>query len=324
MTTAQTLMRAQSARLSALDPELPDEHSLPGGGEPIMARIGGGEAVAALATRTTNSPGTLQSLWSATESFELFPLIGDHPRTGMDAILHAWRARLLEQGVPATDSSCVVTWPSRDVEASRALLDHGFVPLSCLAVRPPSPAQNAELPGTVKVRRAGPDDLDAVVDLGLAELDYAALVGGSTRRPDAAQLKRRAARVRLHPARQAGTTRSADRISEDPVWLAERDGVPIALAECGWTDTAGHHSGHRLRSGKWAYVNCVSVLEPARGTGVGSGLVALAHAEFERAGVLGSFLYYNPPNPLSSVFWPRQGYRPLWTIWEVRPATALR
>jgi len=24
------------------------------------------------------------------------------------------------------------------------------------------------------------------------------------------------------------------------------------------------------------------------------------------------------------VFWPRQGYRPLWTIWEVRPAWALR
>lgn len=324
MTTAQNLLRAQSARLSALDPELPDEHPLPRRGEPIMARIGGGEAVAGLATRTSNPPGTLQSLWSAAECFELFPLVGDRPRAGMDALLHAWRARLHEQGVPAEDSSCVVTWPSRDVEASRALLDHGFVPLSCLAVRPPSPAQNAKLPGTVKVRRAGPDDLDAVVELGLAELDYAALVGGSTRRADAAQLKRRAAHVRLNPARQAGPQRSSRRVSEDPVWLAEQDGEAVALAECGWTDTARHHSGQRLRTGEWAYVNCVSVLEPARGTGVGSGLVALAHAEFERAGVLGSFLYYNPPNPLSSVFWPRQGYRPLWTIWEVRPATALR
>jgi hypothetical protein len=41
-------------------------------------------------------------------------------------------------------------------------------------------------------------------------------------------------------------------------------------------------------------------------------------------GTRGTYLYYNPPNPISSVFWPRQGYRPLWTLWEVRPATALR
>jgi hypothetical protein len=40
--------------------------------------------------------------------------------------------------------------------------------------------------------------------------------------------------------------------------------------------------------------------------------------------VVGHFLHYNPPNPLSSVFWPRQGYRPLWTQWELRPAGALR
>ena len=38
----------------------------------------------------------------------------------------------------------------------------------------------------------------------------------------------------------------------------------------------------------------------------------------------GNFLHYNPPNPLSSVFWPRAGYAPLWTLWEVRPARALR
>jgi hypothetical protein len=48
------------------------------------------------------------------------------------------------------------------------------------------------------------------------------------------------------------------------------------------------------------------------------------HATFAAAGVRGSYLYYNPPNPLSSVFWPRQGYRPLWTVWEARPASALR
>jgi GNAT superfamily N-acetyltransferase len=314
MTTAQDLLQAQCARLVELDPELPSTFALPGGGDPLMARVPGGGSVAGLVTRSQFPPGSQNRLWSAADTFELFPLLGEHGGPGMDALLHAWKDRVREIGAPDEDSSCLVTWPSRDVAATRALLDHGFVPLSVLAVRSASRGgaeQNAKLPGTVKARRAGPVDLDAVVELGLAELDYAAQVGASVRRSDAPELKRNAARLRLAAA-------------GDPVWLAERDGVPIGLAECGWVDTTGPRGPHRLRAGRWAYVNCVSIAESARGTGVGTALVSLAHAEFARAGVVGSFLYYNPPNPLSSVFWPRQGYRPLWTMWEVRPASALR
>jgi hypothetical protein len=29
-------------------------------------------------------------------------------------------------------------------------------------------------------------------------------------------------------------------------------------------------------------------------------------------------------NPLSAPFWSQQGYRPLWTTWEARPASAIR
>ncbi len=317
MTTAQALMDSQAARLSTLDPQLPSTYPLPSG-EPVMARLRDGSGVAGIAVRTSHRPGSLQSLWSASESAELFPLLGEHPREGMDALLHAWREQLAYEGMPDRDSSCVVTWPSRDVEATRALLDHGFTPLSCLAVRatPPEDANTTpELSGGVSIRRAGPDDLDTVVEFTLKELEYAALVGASVHRPDAATLKRTAAHVRLHGSGPDG---------RDPVWIAERDGLPVGIAECGWTDTAQHHSGRRLRPGRWAYVNCVSVDERTRGTGVGRELMATAHHEFARAGVLGSYLYYNPPNPLSSVFWPRQGYRPLWTIWEVRPATAVR
>jgi predicted N-acetyltransferase YhbS len=76
--------------------------------------------------------------------------------------------------------------------------------------------------------------------------------------------------------------------------------------------------------GRWGYVNCLSVLPGERGVGVGQELMAVAHRELGGAGTVGSFLYYHPSNPLSSVFWARQGYRPLWTTWEVRPAGALR
>lgn len=309
MATAQELMEAQCARFRELDPELPDGYSLPAG-DPLLARTADGDPVAGVIAQTSNPPGSMQRLWQAAEVYELFPLVGRHAGAGMDALLHAWRQWLDARDAPAHDSSCVVVWPSRDVRATRAFLDHGFVPLSCLAVRSPSRSRLTELSGTVKLRRAGPADLDVVVELALAELEYAALVGASVYRPDAPRLKRTAVHVRLH--------------SGDPVWLAERDGAPVAVAECAWVDTASSPGGHRLRPGTWAYVNCVSVREQARGTGVGRQLMDLVHDEFARAGVLGSFLYYNPPNPLSSVFWPRQGYRPLWTMWEVRPATALR
>lgn len=310
MTTAQELVRAQCARFAALDPQLPDDYPVPRG-EPLVARTPGGDVVAGIVTRTSNPPRTAQSLWQAACVFELFPLLGEHPREGMAALLAAWRDWLRDQRVPERDSACSVVWPSRDVQAARALLDGGLTPLSCLAVRPPTPPDRfTELRGTVTVRRAGPADLDAVVELALLELRYAALVGSSTYRPDAPRLKRAAAQVRLH--------------SSDPVWLAERGGVPVAVAECGWVDADRPSAGHRLRPGTWAYVNCVSVREQDRGSGVGQRLMTAAHEEFVRAGVVGSFLHYNPPNPLSSVFWPRQGYRPLWTTWEVRPATALR
>jgi hypothetical protein len=52
--------------------------------------------------------------------------------------------------------------------------------------------------------------------------------------------------------------------------------------------------------------------------------MARVHQELRTGGATGTYLYYNPTNPLASVFWHRQGYRPLWTTWEVRPAAALR
>ena len=61
-----------------------------------------------------------------------------------------------------------------------------------------------------------------------------------------------------------------------------------------------------------------------RGSGFGRALMAHVHRELHRGGATRTYLYYNPTNPLSSVFWHRQGYRPLWTMWEVRPAAALR
>lgn len=308
-TVATLLRQAQASRFAALDPLLPRTAPAPDG-DPITAALPGGQRVAGVLTHAVNGPGNASSLWSAEEVWELFPLVGREAAAGMDALLRRWR-QLLDRVGPQADSGCVVTWPSRDVEVSRVLLDHGFVPLSVLAVRT-EPVRTAPSgpPGTV-IRRARSADLDVMVQLALAELAYSALVGGTIQRPDAEQLKRESLGRRI--------------ARDDPVWLAERDGVAIGLAEC-WLTDADPATDRRfpVPPGRWGYINTMSVLPGARGGGIGRALIGVVHRELHRAGAAGSYLYYNPPNPLSSVFWPRQGYRPLWTVWEIRPATALR
>ncbi|GAA1270151.1 GNAT family N-acetyltransferase [Saccharothrix xinjiangensis] len=307
MTVGRVLVDAQSARFASIDPLLPAA-AAPADGDVVTAALPDGTRVAGVLHHQVHERRSPARLWSATEVWELSPLLGGTGGAGMDALLRAWRKRLDLVRPAERDSACVLTWPSRDAESSRALLDHGLVPLTVIAVRQ---ATSPPVPGAATIRRATPGDLEAVLALALAELHYSSMVGSTVRRPDAVELKRRALADRLAAGGLA--------------WLAERDGVAVGLAECAVvTAEPGNWTGGRLPPGRWGYVNCVSVLPGARGTGVGRQLVAFAHRELARLGTVGTYLYYNPPNPLSSVFWPRQGYRPLWTMWEVRPAGALR
>jgi GNAT superfamily N-acetyltransferase len=316
MTVARSLRDAQTARFAALDPLLPAAAPDPDG-EVLTAALADGRRVAGVLTRTVHSRGTPTSLWSARDTWELFPLVGESAGPGLDALLRAWRRLMDRTGVPDPDSAVVVTWPSRDAEGSQALLAHGFQPLSVLAVRQPGRSGRsgrmpaAKAPHGLAIRRARIADLEVAVQIALAELSYSSMVGSTIVRPDATDIKR---------------TTLGYRISHrDQVWLAERDGVAIGLAEC-WLTEADPLAQRRfpVPAGRWGYVNALSVLPGARGTGVGQAMMARVHGELDRAGAIGTYLYYNPPNPLSSVFWPRQGYRPLWTIWETRPAGALR
>lgn len=307
------LRQAQRARFAALDELLPDTSPTPEG-EALSAALPDGRRVAGTLVRTTNPPGSLPSLWSAREAVELFPLVGEHAGTGVDALLRALRGVLDRTEPLPADSSCVVTWPSRDGVVSRVLLDHGFVPLTVLAVRRPMtnrPMPQPQLEPGVVVRRARHGDLETATQIALAELAYSANLGGSVLRPDAARLKRAALEYHLN--------------QRDPMWIIERDGVAVGVAECWLTDAApGTSRRFPVPVGRWGYVNTVSILPGARGGGLGQQLMSVAHRDLQQGGAKGSYLYYNPPNPLSSVFWPRQGYRPLWTIWEIRPANALR
>jgi len=43
-----------------------------------------------------------------------------------------------------------------------------------------------------------------------------------------------------------------------------------------------------------------------------------------RLAATATLLHHAQLNPLAAPFWNRMGYRPLWTTWEARPASALR
>ncbi|MCR6486675.1 GNAT family N-acetyltransferase [Amycolatopsis sp. OK19-0408] len=305
MDIAEPLLAAHRARFAAVDALLPPA-APPADGERLDAATTDGTQVTGVLQRQRFTPGDPPMLWSAADTWQLFPYVGDTGTEGMDLLLRALKGRL-ETEPTGDDSSCVVSWPSRDAEAIRAFLDHGLVPLGALGVRRAAPAE----PEPATVRRAGPADFAAALELATATFDYTGLVA-APRRANTAEL--------LAPA-----LRDALAEPEPPVWLAEYGGAIRAMAHCAWVEsTPGNAANELLPAGRWGYVNNVVTAPGERGGGHGRALMARVHQELRRGGATGTYLYYNPTNPLSSVFWHRQGYRPLWTTWEVRPASALR
>ncbi len=306
------LVADQHHRFAHLDPWLPAAVVPPPGDVLVVADGADGHGeVAGVVTHHRWPTGSAPLLWSAASVTELHPVPGTGGPAGLDALVSAWRDHIPAHTAREPDSAAVVTWPSRDTVAARVFLDHGLLPLAVLAVRPVAPPEPVRPDPSLRVRRAGPDDLEDCVRLAMHEIAYSSLVGGSVLRPEAEAIKRTA----LHERWQRG----------EPTWVAERGTETVGLLECGHADAGpGSWLAGLLPGGTWGYVNCASVVPGARGTGVGRALVAAAMPALQRPGARGTYLYYNPPNPISSVFWPRQGYRPLWTLWEVRPAAALR
>jgi GNAT superfamily N-acetyltransferase len=293
----------QRERFAALDPLLPPPPPLPPG-EPI-------EAAGSIGTlaRLRFAPGSWQRLWGPSHLLILSAVLGQDPAAGMSALLDVWRERIALADVEP-DSACTVTWPSRDVAVTRALLDHGFVPQIVLAVRTAAPGEPHTVPG-VTIRESTAGDLEEIVGLRFEELVYASRVGHGVLRPDAGKLLTEEVRRGL----QFGGR----------VWIAEEDGVTTGIATGGKrSPLPGDALDGRVLPGEWGYIGTLAVTAAARGRGIGRALTAVAHDELFSPSMRGTFISYNPANPLSPVFWHRQGYRPLWTTWAVGPATALR
>lgn len=310
------LVQAQAELFAELDPALPEPSGPPAGDE-ITATLPHGRTVRGVVRRSVHGERDVQSLWEPRTVWEFHPLIGDTGPEGMAAVLAALRAWFDRAAAPEDagdpDTEVRVMWPSRHVEVAPALLRHGFVPMTTLAIRrsgerPPRAAPRAS---AVVTRRATASDLPELVSIGFEELRSALDVLGGTMRNNAEQL--------LATALNRSVTFGGR------VLIAEVGGVAVGATTCGIASPIhGSSIEHRLRPGRWGYVGTLSVVPATRGTGVGSALTAAAHAMLDEAADAGTYLYYDLANPLSSVFWPRHDYRPLWTRWSRRPASAPR
>jgi GNAT superfamily N-acetyltransferase len=275
-------------------------------------------------------PGSMELTWGAATRFRLTAHTdGPDVAGALDELLARWQAHLAS--VPearSDDTAAVVLWPSRDIDGPLPLLRHGLAPRAVIAARPAGrgagPAAAAppepDAPGLatplpalrpgVRIRRAGPADIDAVVRLGMATIRFDAHFGTVIERPWSAEALRRDASALL--AEPGPWT-----------WLAEDDGRPAALLYAEPPEAASWIAPVTGLA-PVAYLELMYVDPDDRGQGAGPVLAGQLHRAADAAGVAVTLLHYEQVNPLSGPFWSRQGYRPLWTSWEARPARTLR
>lgn len=337
--SADSILARVAVRWQAIDPLLPAPtvRTIGCNAELVVAGLAANTAALGTCEHCAWAPTTFDLSWGRARRFELNARVaGREVATALDTLLTLWRNHLARvPGADAKETVAVVTWPSRDIEGAATLLRRGFRPLAVIAVRETESHRGAPMTGTarrvadghdaagfpeketgdgaapdgLRIRRAGPADIDTVVGLGLDVLRFDAHFGVVTKRPGMADALRLEA---------AGLLAEA----EPWTWLAERDGAPIGVLAARRSESASWISP-MVRPTPAAYTTLLDVLQGERGRGVGAALVARLHRQAEAAGVAVMLLRYEQLNPLSVPFWSRQGYRPLWTLWEVRPARAI-
>jgi GNAT superfamily N-acetyltransferase len=315
-------VRARAARrLADIDPLLPESDALPPGCGALFAAEGteGSDHPAAIASceRWQGEPGSIDLAWGAARRFRLIPAIaGPDVSTALDSLIRQWGEHLAKaHDTGGDDTAAAISWPSRDVEGIRVLLRHGLAPRSVVAARTARLDRDQQVTSGprsagIVIRRAGPDDIDAVASMGIALVRYDDYFGSVIERPETEDALRKDS-VDLLAAPEPWS------------WLAERDGVPVGMLE-GLRPEAATWIAPMTRLAPVAYLQQGFVLPAERGSGIGAMLTATFHAELRRAGVAVALLHYSQVNPLSTPFWSQQEYRPLWTTWEARPARTLR
>ncbi|GAA3992982.1 GNAT family N-acetyltransferase [Allokutzneria multivorans] len=243
------------------------------------------------------------ALWAATHRNVLRARLRTGAPEELGALLDEWDKHLAASYVAGDrDSAAIVNWPSRDSLAVRELVFHGFAPASVIAVRPagrPIPAASV----AHEIRPATEADLPVLIELSVLLHSHDARYGLVTERPNAREVL-------------AGETREA--VAEGLVLVAERDGSVVGFVEADTGERADWAQG-MVTATPTAYLNKLFVLPEARSGGIASALVAEVHTRIDAAGAPVTLMEHILANEFSTPFWYRQGYRPLWTVWQRRP-----
>ena len=223
-------------------------------------------------------------------------LAGPDPAAALDDLISQWRDHLAK--VPEAEED--------DTRRGHSLGQPGRRGRPGAAAARPDAADRHRRPGSrpradhlagpdgavsagVRVRRAGPADLDVATELGLALVRYEANFGSVHERPWTA------AALRTDVATQLAAP-------EPWVWIAERDGEPIGLLGAE-PPAAAAWIAPRVRLDPVAYLGEMFVRPAERGSGAATLLIEQFNDV--AAGVAVTLLHYGQVNPLSGPFWSR-------------------
>ncbi|GAB3491832.1 GNAT family N-acetyltransferase [Nocardiopsis coralliicola] len=309
------LADSAARRWAALDPQLPAPPRPRRGSDTLLTVTDEADRPVAAGTMRYSwyQPGEAGRTWGMPDQHWLTPLVGGpEPGRALDSLLESWRAQL--EALPTgtgSESSALVTWPARDVCGVVPLQQHGLQPYSVLAVRRRGRGVPPSLPPRdVAIRLADSEDLSDAVGLLMEQHRFEANFGGVFVQAETAEQTR-------------GVLARALARRPSWIWVAERRGRLVGLV---WVSPPqrARWAAPLVAGASPAHIGYGTVTEDARGTGIGTALVAQAHQALDSLGAPAVLLDYSVVNPLSGPFWNRMGYRPLWMTWEARPALAMR
>lgn len=199
------------------------------------------------------------------------------------------------------ESELVLRLPAVEADATPVLLRHGFRPRATTAIKPLAPlADPPSTPEGLTIREAATADRERIVDLLVQMHASDVSWGGGFERPDQAEL--------------FGQLTDAAIARPGWTWVAERAGRLVGVASLQSADEASW-AAPSTSLDPITYFGLLAVDEDARGAGVGRALAETAHLRAIESGAVACLLDHASLSPLSSTFWHRQGYRPLWTTW---------